>query len=218
MAITTIIPTITETVHSEYKARLATLFAVSDHMRVHIDVSDGTLTEYKTINETAVWWPKGWTVDLHMITAEPSKHVDNIIKLHPNLAIFHAEARDDLLPIFDKLKQNGIKVGVAIVKSVYPGSIKAILNAADYALIFSGILGKQGGTADLLLGEKAALIQDIHPGIEIGWDGGANFKNVRQIAHAGISAINVGNAISSADNPAKVVEELNKEIEKEDPI
>ena len=218
MAITTIIPTITETLPTEYKARVASLYAVSDHMRVHIDSSDGTLTDNKTINETAVWWPTGWTVDIHMITAEPSKHVENIIKLHPNLAIFHAEARDDLLPIFDKLKQNGIKVGVAIVKSVYPGSIKAILNAADHALIFSGILGKQGGNADLLLSEKAALIQEIHPGIEIGWDGGANFKNVRQIAHAGISAINVGNAISSADNPAKVVEELNKEIEKEDPI
>ncbi len=216
MAITTIIPTITETTPTEYKARVEMLYPFSK--RVHIDISDGTLTPNTTIDETAVWWPKGWTVDIHMMVAEPSKHLDNILKLHPNLVIFHAEARDDLLPIFDKLKQNGIKVGVAIIKNVYPGSIKAILNAADYALIFSGTLGKQGGTADLLLGEKVALIQDIHQNIEIGWDGGANLDNVRQIAHIGVTAINVGSAITNAQIPAKAFEELNEEIEKEDPI
>ena len=218
MAITTIIPTITETIPAEYKARVAALYQISDHMRVHVDISDGSLTSNTTISETAVWWPKGWTVDIHMITAEPAKHIDNLIKLHPNLVVLHAEARDDLLPLFEKLKQSGIKVGVAIVKSVYPGSIKAILHAADHALIFSGTLGKQGGTADLLLGEKAALIQDIHAGIEIGWDGGANIKNVRQIAHVGVTAINVGSGLSMADDPAQMYAELNKEIEKEDPI
>ena len=125
---------------------------------------------------------------------------------------------NDLLPLFDTLKNNGIRVGVAIVRSVYPGSIKAILSAADHALIFSGELGKYGGKADLLLGEKAALIQDIHPGIEIGWDGGANLENTRELTHIGISVINVGSALSKAENPAKVFEELNKETEKEDPI
>lgn len=216
MAITTIIPTITETTPTEYKKKIELLYPFAK--RVHIDISDGSLTSNTTIAETAVWWPKGWTVDIHMMVAEPSKHVDNILKLHPNLVIFHAEAREDLLPIFDKIKQNGIKVGVAIVKSVYPGSIKAILNAADYALIFSGNLGKQGGTADLLLGEKVALIQEIHSSIEIGWDGGANLENVRQLTHIGVTAINVGSAISNAEDPAKMFEELNKEIEKEDPI
>lgn len=216
MAITTIAPTILETSPTAYKAKVEMLYPFAK--RVHVDVSDGTLTTNTTINETAVWWPKGWTVDIHMMTAEPSKHIENLIKLHPNLVIFHAEAREDLLPIFETLKQAGIKVGVAIVKSVYPGSIKAILNAADHALIFSGTLGKQGGTADLLLGEKVELIRDIHSGIEIGWDGGANLENVRQITHLGITVINVGSAISNAEDPAKVFEAMNKETENEDPI
>ncbi len=216
MAITTIAPTILETSPTAYKAKVEMLYPFAK--RVHVDISDGTLTTNTTINETAVWWPKGWTVDIHMMTAEPSKHIENLIKLHPNLVIFHAEAREDLLPIFETLKQAGIKVGVAIVKSVYPGSIKAILNAADHALIFSGTLGKQGGTADLLLGEKVELIRDIHSGIEIGWDGGANLENVRQITHLGITVINVGSAISNAEDPAKVFEAMNKETENEDPI
>ena len=216
MAITTIAPSILAETPANYKQLVERYYPFAK--RVHIDISDGTLTHSKTIAETAVWWPKGWTVDMHMMTIEPSKHIENILKLHPNLVIFHAEARDDLLPLFDTLKNNGIRVGVAIVRSVYPGSIKAILSAADHALIFSGELGKYGGKADLLLGEKAALIQDIHPGIEIGWDGGPNLENARELTHIGISVINVGSALSKAEDPAKVFEEFNKETEKEDPI
>ena len=73
------------------------------------------------------------------------------------------------MPIFKQLKDNGIKVGVAIVKGIYPGSIRAILEASDHALIFSGTLGQYGGEADMLLLEKVAIIQDIKRTIEIGW-------------------------------------------------
>lgn len=186
--------------------------------RAHIDVSDGTLTPNLTISETAVWWPKGWTVDIHMMTARPSLHVDNLIKLHPNLVIFHAEASEDLLPIFDTLKQNGMKVGVAIVKSIYPPSIKAVLESADYALIFSGNMGQYGGEADLLLLEKVPLIREIHRNIEIGWDGGANLENVRTLVHGGVTVINAGSAISNAEDPQKAYDAMMAETLKEDPI
>ena len=90
MAITTIAPTILTNNPNEYNDIVKKYFNFAK--RVHIDISDGTLTDAKTISETAVWWPKGWTVDIHMITATPSAHLDNLIKLKPNLVIFHAEA------------------------------------------------------------------------------------------------------------------------------
>ena len=214
MPITVIAPTILSANPTEYKEIIKRYYPFAK--RAHIDVSDGTLTNKKTIHESAVWWPKGWTVDIHMITAEPAKHVDDLLKLHPNLVIFHAEARDDLLPIFDALKQSGIRVGVAVVKGVYPGSIKTILKAADHALIFSGTLGEYGGTANLLLAEKASLIDDIHKGIEIGWDGGANIENTKYLTHSGITVINVGSALSKSTDPEKVFAALNAETEKED--
>jgi pentose-5-phosphate-3-epimerase len=212
MAITTIAPTILSSDPNEFKDTVQKYFNFAK--RVHIDISDGTLTDNKTLNETAIWWPKGWTVDIHMMTANPAAHVDNLIKLHPNLVIFHAEAKDDLLPIFDTLKQNGMKVGVALVKSVYPPSIKAVLEAADHAMIFSGEMGKYGGTADILLLEKIPLIQEIHSGIEIGWDGGANLDNTHVITHCGVDVINVGSAISKAEDQAAAYQALNKATEK----
>ncbi len=216
MAISIIAPTILTKNPTEFKEIVQKYHPFVK--RAHIDISDGTLCPEVTVNETACWWPKGWQVDIHMMTANPAAHVDNLIKLHPNLAIFHAEAKDNLLPIFDTLKQNGIKVGVAIVKGVYPPSIKAILEAADHALIFSGEMGKYGGTADLLLLEKVPLIEEIHRSIEIGWDGGVNMDNLRQIVHGGVTAINVGSAIAKAQDPQKVYQAMMLETEKEDPI
>lgn len=216
MAITTVAPTILSANPTEYKEIIKRYYPFAK--RAHIDVSDGTLTDNKTIHESAVWWPKGWSVDIHMMTAEPSKHLADLIKLHPNLVIFHAEAREDLLPIFEELKKNGMRVGVAIVKGVYPGSIKTILKAVDHAMIFSGNLGEYGGTANMLLTEKVALINDIHRGIEIGWDGGANVENARYLTHAGVSVINAGSAISKAEDPAKVYAAMVAETEKGDII
>jgi ribulose-phosphate 3-epimerase len=153
-----------------------------------------------------------------MITATPSTHLDNLIKLKPNLVIFHAEANEDLLPIFQKLHEAGIKTGVAIIKSVYPGNIKNILNDCDHALIFSGDLGKYGGKAEPLLFEKAALIRDIKSAIEIGWDGGANEENIHLITHAGVDVINVGSAIAKAEDSAAAFNTLNKLTEKEEAV
>ncbi len=213
MPITTIAPTILSSNPTEYKEIIKKYYPFAK--RVHIDISDGTLTQNTTIHESAVWWPKGWTVDLHMMTAEPSKHMTDILKLHPNLVIFHAEARENLLPIFETLKQNGMRVGVAIVKGVFPGSIKTILKAADHALIFSGNLGEYGGKANLLLAEKIDMISKIHEGIEIGWDGGANLENTRMLTHCGITVINVGSALAKAENPQEVFEKMNAETENE---
>lgn len=211
MPITVIAPSILSNNPTEYKELIKRYYPFAK--RVHIDVSDGTLTKSTTIHESAVWWPKGWTVDIHMMTTEPSKHLPDLLKLHPSMVVFHAEASEDLLPVFDTIKQNGMKVGVAIVKGVYPGSIKTVLKAADHALIFSGNLGEYGGEANLLLLEKVALIDEIHKGIEIGWDGGANLENTRLITHSGVTVINVGSAIAKAGDPEDIYRKLCAETE-----
>lgn len=216
MAITTIVPAILTKSPTEYKQIIKDYFPFTK--RAHIDISDGSLTSNTTISESAVWWPRGWTVDIHMMTTKPSEHIPTLLKLHPNLILFHAEAKENLLPIFETIKKEGMKVGVVIMKNIYPGAIKEVIQAADHALIFSGGLGKQGNVADLLLLEKVALINQIHPGIEIGWDGGANLENVRTITHAGVSVINVGGFIAKSPDRAKTFEALTAETEKENPI
>lgn len=182
--------------------------------RVQVDVTDGKFAPTQTLDITNIWWPKNWETDLHMMVTNPSEHLDTILKLNPSLCIFHAEASEDLLPSFQVLKDAGIRVGVALMPSTFPGNVKQYIDAADHVLIFAGQLGVQGSPADMMQMEKIPLVRNMKPELEIGWDGGANIANIRAIAHADVDIINVGSAITTADNPAAVFEELVAEIDK----
>lgn len=184
--------------------------------RIQIDISDGTLAPAQTLPLEQVTIPPDYKgqIDIHLMTKNPSAHIQNLIMLKPTLVILHAECDEDLLPVFKQLSDNNIKVGIATLKTTFPGDIKEYIDAADHALIFGGELGMQGGKADLVQLEKARLIKAMDDKIEIGWDGGANMSNIRAIAHSFIDVINVGSAISQAPDPAQAQKDLEAEAEK----
>ena len=184
--------------------------------RVQVDICDGVFTPTLTIDESNLWWSQGWAAcDLHMMVMNPSRHLPAILKLKPHLCIFHAETNENLLPIFQTLTANNIQAGVAILKQTFPKKIEPYLKAADHCLIFSGKLGQMGGKADMLQIEKVPIIKSINPNLEIGWDGGANLENVRELAHSDIDVINVGSAIATAVNQAETYKALTVEAEKQ---
>lgn len=208
----TVVPAVLADSKAEYRKQIEQI----NHFarRVHIDVSDGAFAPATTIDVSNVWWPKEWKADMHIMAAEPSKQLDIILKLKPSLCILHAEASEDLLPIFATLKKEEIRTGVALLPSTYPGLVKQYIDAADHVLVFAGQLGVQGSPADMMQMEKIAIVRSMKPEVEIGWDGGANMATMRALAHADLDVINVGSALSKAENPAEVYHELVSEIDK----
>ena len=207
-----IVPTILTDNKQDYRAQVERINIFT--RRVQIDVTDGTFAPSQSLDITNIWWPKNWEADLHLMAANPSEYLDTLLKLNPSLCIFHAEANEDLLPSFQILKDAGIRTGVALLPSTFPGNVKPYIDAADHVLIFAGHLGVQGSPADLMQMEKIPLVRNMKPELEIGWDGGANMTNIRAIAHADVDVINVGSAISQATDPAQVFQELVAEIDK----
>lgn len=207
-----IVPTILTNDKKEYRLQAERINTFT--RRVQIDVTDGIFAPTETLDVTNIWWPKNWDADLHLMAEKPSEHLDTILKLTPSLCILHAEAQEDLLPIFALLKEKGIKPGVALLPSTYPGNIKPYIDAVDHVLIFAGRLGMQGSPADLMQMEKIALVRNMKPEVEIGWDGGANMSNIRALAHADLDVINVGSAIARSENPAEVFQQMVAEIDK----
>lgn len=208
----TIVPAILANSKQDFKVQVEHINTFT--RRVQIDIVDGLFAPNKTLDVTNIWWPKGWETDLHMMVARPSEHLETIFKLNPSLCIFHAEAQEDLLPIFEALKQHDIKAGVALLPGTFPGAVQRYIEAADHVMIFAGQIGVQGSRADLLQTEKVSLIRAIKTDVEIGWDGGANMTNVRTLAHSDVDVINVGSAISQAPDPAAMFKALVEEIDK----
>lgn len=207
-----VVPTILTNDPHEYRAQVEAFNGFAK--RVQIDVTDGKVATNQTVPLNTVWWPKGWTVDLHLMVAQPEQYIDTLLQLKPSLVIFHAETEADLVPIFQKLHQAGIKVGVALQKSTFPGHVGNAIKLSDHVLIFAGELGQQGGEADMLQIEKVPLIRALKHSVEIGWDGGVNISNIRALAHADIDVLNVGKAISSATDKAAAYKQLVAEADK----
>jgi ribulose-phosphate 3-epimerase len=207
-----IAPCITVETADEYKASVERLHAFAQ--RVHIDISDGELAPNFLVGEAQLWWPQEWTIDIHAMVARPSEHLETLISLKPNMIIFHAEASEDVVPSLLQVKKFGIKAGVALLRSTVPNTVSAAIEAADHVMIFTGELGKYGGTASLMQLEKVRLIRAIRQDIEIGWDGGVNIENAYSLSQGGVDVLNVGSTIASADDPQSVYATLVNEINK----
>lgn len=181
--------------------------------RVQIDLTDGHFAKAKTIELGGVWWLKTVAADLHLMYKNPSDYLGTIIRLAPSLVIVHAEAHGDFLELAEKLRNAGIKVGVALLPDTAVEKIRLSLQVIDHALIFSGNLGHFGGKADLMLLEKAKELRKLKPNLEIGWDGGINEENVKQLAEGGVDVLNVGGYIQKAKDPEAAYGKLKKKIE-----
>ncbi|HJM04173.1 MAG TPA: hypothetical protein QF549_00870 [Candidatus Saccharimonadaceae bacterium] len=207
-----IAPAITVETPEAYKATVERLQSFAT--RVHVDISDGEFAPSFLLGENNLYWPEGWQVDVHAMVARPSEHLDRLIALKPSLIIFHAEITEDRAALVTKIKQAGIRAGVALLKTTVPSTVADVLKLVDHVMIFSGELGQYGGKASLMQIEKIRLVKAINPNVEIGWDGGVNLENAYTLTQGGVEVLNAGGAIANSDNPAGMYEALTKEINK----
>lgn len=207
-----IAPTILSETAEEYKASVERLTPFAQ--RIHIDISDGEFAPNFLLPAGQLYWPANWQVDIHAMVARPSEHVAQLIAIKPSLIIIHAEVQEDITAVLNQIKAAGIKAGVALQRTTVPSTVADAIKLADHVMIFSGELGKNGGTASLMQLEKIRLIKAINPDVEIGWDGGVNIENAYTLSQGNVNVLNVGGAIATAEDPAAEYAALTKEINK----
>jgi len=208
----TIVPTIMVETVDEF--REASERVAPFARRVHIDLSDGEFAPTFLLEESNLYWPPEWEVDVHAMVARPSEHLAKLIEMKPSLIIIHAEVSENIVVLLGRIKEAGIKAGLALLKTTVPATIEEAIKLADHIMIFSGELGKFGGTASMMQLEKVRLIKNINPSVEIGWDGGVNLENAYTLTQGGVEVLNTGGTIATADNPAETYQALVKEINK----
>lgn len=182
--------------------------------RVHIDLTDGEFAPTVTIGIPELWAPEGWTIDIHAMVNKLDEYVPKLITLRPHLIIIHAEARGDVLGALKEIKRSGIMAGLALLRPTVPQTVEELIKEAEHVLIFSGELGKFGGTASLMQLEKIRLVKMINPNVEIGWDGGVMVDNAYSLVQGGVNILNVGGTIQKATDPPAMFAKLQQEISK----
>ena len=206
----TIVPCVTVSTPEEYKESLGRIHHFAQ--RIHVDVSDGSLAPTVLIAPDKIWWPEGWQADVHVMSTQPIQLLAQLVTLKPHMITLHAETKEDILPILQQMKQVGIRVGVALMRSTVPSEVADLIGVSDHVMIFSGNLGTYGGTASLMQLEKIRLIKNINASVEIGWDGGINVENAFSLVQGGVDIFNVGGAIQKANDPKAAYDDLVKEV------
>ncbi len=203
-----ICPTVTPTTVDphEYREQLERIQYIAP--RIQFDFMDGDFASPRSTNLAQAWWPDELIADIHLMYRKPLEYIETLVSLHPSLVIVHAEAEGDLGGMLEHLQGLGIKAGLALLQDTSVNSAKNLIAIADHVLIFAGSLGTFGGHADLTQLDKVSHIRNIKPTVEIGWDGGANAENVRQLADGGIDVINCGSAIQKSEHPLESFQHL----------
>jgi ribulose-phosphate 3-epimerase len=206
-----IVPTITAYDEPAYASQIREITPFTQ--RVHLDVMDGEFAPTKSVSLDSLWWPHSFeTVDIHMMYQRPFDHLKQLVHLRPHMVIVHVETMFHHMHFAAELHKEGIKAGLAIMPDTPVENIDQIMSSFDHILLFSGDLGHFGGTADVSILSKIPQIREHHPHIEIGWDGGINAQNAKQLADAGVDVLNVGGSIHNANQPTQAYEMLMKAI------
>ncbi len=180
--------------------------------RVQVDLMDGVFAKHRSVDVNDVWWPHGVSVDIHLMYQDPFKYLDDLILLKPNMVIIHTETMVHHMHFAAELHKEGIKAGLAVLPETPIANIEQILHSFDHLLIFSGDLGHFGGNANLGLLKKATEAKEHHPDLEIGWDGGVNDQNAKELASGGVDVLDAGGFIQKAEDPAGAYDALVKAI------
>jgi len=176
--------------------------------RIQIDLTDSVFAPTYTIKPHEIWWPAGFKADVHLMYKDPLPAARIIAPHNPNMFIVHAESDGNFNEIISFCHEHGIKMGLALLARTPVGHIGEALFKVDHILVFSGDLGSFGGHADLSLLSKVKEIKDLHPDLEVGWDGGVNLMNVAQLVTGGVDVLNVGGYIQTATDPKKAYNDL----------
>lgn len=180
--------------------------------RIQIDLTDGIFAPRATVLPRQVWWPDNIFADIHLMYQRPMAELSQLVRLHPSMVIIHAEAEGNFIDAADILRNEQIRVGVALLPKTDIEAIAPALDYIDHVLIFAGNLGNFGGEADMSMTQKIAPLKKMKPTLEIGWDGGVNDKNVRELAEVGVDVLNVGSFIQRAVSPNKAYARLEELI------
>ena len=181
---------------------------------IHIDIMDGKFTknknfEYGEIEE--LFKNNKKRLDVHLMVEDAYSYIEDYIKLKPDFITFHIESKSDINKCIKLVKDNNIKVGLAINPETRIYSILPYINDIDLVLVMSVVPG-EGGQAfikDVVkkINELKALQRKYKYVINV--DGGINNETIKLVNSDMIVS---GSYITMSDNFNENINKLKEQI------
>ncbi|HCD4625019.1 MULTISPECIES: ribulose-phosphate 3-epimerase [Klebsiella] len=172
---------------------------------LHVDLMDGTFVNNIAFGPNQISAMKKaskMTFDVHMMLANPERHIDDVINTGAEMISVHYESTPHVHFILQKIKKAGRKAGVVINPGTPESVLEYLLDDIDYILIMTINPGQPGQTFIEKSLEKIRKTREMIAGrhIQIEVDGGVNLEIAKKVQEAGADLIVVGGALFN-DNP-----------------
>ena len=167
---------------------------------LHVDLMDGTYVSNIAFGPNQIAAMKkasSMIFDVHMMLANPERHIDDVINTGAEMISVHYESTPHVHYIIQKIKKAGRKVGIVLNPGTPEYVIEYLLDDIDYILLMTINPGQPGQTFIHKSLEKIRNAKKMISGrdIQIEVDGGVNLDNVKQVKEAGADLIVVGGAL-----------------------
>ena len=186
---------------------------------LHLDVMDGVFVPnlsfgFPVLSRVAKVVKK--PMDAHLMIVEPQKFITQFRDLGVGILSVHYEACTHLHGTIVKIKEAGMKAGVALNPHTPVELLNDIIDELDMVLIMAVNPGFGGQkfihrAVDKVHRLKAMIEQrNLKTLIEV--DGGINLETGRKMADAGADVLVAGNAVFKAENPEEMIRLMKREL------
>lgn len=201
-----ILPGILATTLNDLKEQLDKL---SWAKKIHLDIMDGQFAPNKTIQARDLigLFPES-DVQVHLMAHKPHTYINKYAQLGAKEFIIHAEATDNHASVLEKIRQTGMKAGIAFNPPTNITPHQDSLAHSDIALVMTVNIGFSG---QQLMKEPLKKIREIkhhNPAITIGVDGGFNKSTCGLVCNSGADFTVASSAVTGTVNPKLAYDEL----------
>ena len=186
---------------------------------LHLDIMDGVYVPnlsfgFPVLEQVAKVAAK--PMDAHLMIVKPQKFITQFRDLGVQTLTVHYEACTHLHGVIMKIKETGMKAGVALNPHTPVELLADILDDLDMVLIMSVNPGFGGQKFITQSVDKVRRLKAMIDGrklstlIEV--DGGINLETGKIMTDAGAEVLVVGNSIFKAKDPEEMIREMKKKL------
>ncbi|NBX76212.1 MAG: ribulose-phosphate 3-epimerase [Proteobacteria bacterium] len=180
---------------------------------LHFDIMDGHFVPNITFGPTVLESVRKHTqlpFDAHLMISDADKYLDEFARVGCNWLSVHVEACPHIQRTLTRIRDLGMKAGVAINPGTSLFSLESVVKHCDFILVMSvnpGFGGQKfiGPMLDRVKELKKNLIGSD---VKIQMDGGIKLENIAEVAEAGVDIAVVGTGLFSSKDYSSQISKL----------
>jgi len=181
---------------------------------IHVDIMDGHFVPPITIGPMVAAaiadqvHDAGGAIDVHLMIAEPDRHIEAFAEAGADSITFHAEATPHANRTLAAIRELGCGAGVAINPGTPVEAVSELRGLADLVLCMTVNPGWGGQAFIATSPGKVERLKPLVGDAAIEVDGGIDVDTAGPIAAAGGRLFVAGSAVFGSDDPAQAYRDI----------